>query len=222
MNETAASNTTELVFILDRSGSMSGYESDTVGGFNATLAREKERAGKEVYVTTVLFSDGFTRIHDRLPIGSVKPLTKEEYCVGGCTALLDAVGESIKHIENIHRYIRPEDVPDRTLFVICTDGLENASRHYARSEVQEMIERKKADGGWEFIFLGAGIDAVEEAGSIGIEKECAAVYSQSEKGIERSYEAISRAVGVVRFSRSKFLRDSLWSEGIDGKEGDEE
>ena len=218
MKENAANNTTELVFILDRSGSMCGYEGDTVGGFNATLAREKERKG-EAYVTTVLFSDRSTRLHDRLPIASVKPLSVEDYRVGGCTALLDAVGEAVRHIGNIHKYARPEDVPAHTLFVISTDGLENASRHFTRKQVQEMIERQKSRYGWEFIFLGAGIDAVAEAESIGIAPERAASYRQDKRGIARSYEAISCAVEMMRCD-SEIA--GCWSDGLRAEEEDGE
>ena len=147
-------NITELVFILDRSGSMSGLESDTIGGFNAMLAKQKKEPG-EAYVTTVLFDTRFDRIHDRLKLEEVPALTERDYVPGGCTALLDAVGDTVRHIAGIHRYARPEDVPEKTVVVITTDGLENASRRYSLQKVKELIEHEKEKYGWEFLFLGA-------------------------------------------------------------------
>ena len=158
---------TELVFILDRSGSMQGLESDTIGGFNAMLEKQKKQPG-EAFVSTVLFDDETQVLHDRLRLNKVKPITEKDYYVRGCTALLDAVGGAIHHIGNIHKYARPEDVPAHTLFVITTDGMENASRRYAARQVKEMIRRQKEKYGWEFLFLGANIDAVETAGRLGI------------------------------------------------------
>ena len=160
-------NLTELVFILDRSGSMQGLEKDTIGGFNAMLEKQKKEPG-EALVSTVLFDDRIEVLHDRVKLGEVRPITEKEYCVRGCTALLDAVGGAIRHIGNIHKYARPEDVPERTLFVITTDGMENASRRYTADKVRRMIEHEKEKYGWEFLFLGANIDAVETAGSLGI------------------------------------------------------
>lgn len=160
-------NLTELVFILDRSGSMQGLEKDTIGGFNAMLEKQKKEPG-EALVSTVLFDDRIEMLHDRVKLGEVRPITEKEYCVRGCTALLDAVGGAIRHIGNIHKYARPEDVPERTLFVITTDGMENASRRYTADKVRRMIEHEKEKYGWEFLFLGANIDAVETAGSLGI------------------------------------------------------
>ena len=155
-------NLTELVFILDRSGSMSGLESDTIGGFNAMLAKQRRMEG-EAYVSTVLFDNESIVIHDRVDIQKVEPMTEEQYSVRGCTALLDAVGKAIHHIGNVHKYAREEDRPEHTLFVITTDGMENASRRYTAEQVRQKIERQKAKYGWEFLFLGANTDAVETA-----------------------------------------------------------
>ena len=173
-------NTTELVFILDRSGSMSGFESDTIGGFNSILEKQKKTDGK-CYVTTVLFDDKYEILHDRMDISEIKPMTADDYSVRGCTALLDAVGKSIRHIAKIHHYARPEDVPEKTLFVITTDGYENASRRYDADEVKRMVEHEKEKYGWEFIFLGADIDAVETAGRIGIDRSRAANYRKDRR-----------------------------------------
>ena len=160
-------NLTELVFILDRSGSMQGLEGDTIGGFNAMIEKQKKEPG-EAFVSTVLFDDRTEVLHDRVKVGEVRPITEKEYYVRGCTALLDAIGGAIHHIGNIHKYARPEDVPEHTLFVITTDGMENASRRYSARRVKEMIRRQKEKYGWEFLFLGANIDAVETAGHLGI------------------------------------------------------
>ena len=190
---------TELVFILDRSGSMSGLEADTIGGFNSMIERQKKEAG-EALVSTVVFSDDSTVIHDRLPIGEVPPLTDKEYFTMGCTALLDAVGGAIRHIGNIHKYARPEDVPDKTMFVITTDGHENASRRYDYDAVRNMIERQKKRFGWEFLFLGANIDAVETARHFGIGADRAVNYHSDHEGTQLNYEVLSEAVSAVRCS----------------------
>ena len=187
---------TEMVFILDRSGSRSGLESDTIGGFNALLKKQKKEAG-EAWVTTVLFDGKANRLHDRLPLADVAPMTEDDYEVGGCTALLDAVGSTIKHICNIHKYIRPEDVPDKTVVVIITDGQENASHHYDYKQVKQMIKKQK-ELGWEFIFLGANIDAAEEAGNLGIDADHAVDYMADAKGTALNYDVISNAVCSVR------------------------
>ena len=160
-------NLTELVFILDRSGSMQGLEGDTIGGFNAMIEKQKKELG-EVFVSTVLFDDRAEMLHDRVSLEKVRPITEKEYYVRGCTALLDAIGGAIHHIGNIHKYARSEDVPEHPLFVITTDGMENASRRYSTRRVKEMIQRQKEKYGWEFLFLGANIDAVETAGHLGI------------------------------------------------------
>ena len=195
-------NLTELVFIIDKSGSMSGYEADTVGGFNSMIEKQRTEEG-DAFVSTVFFDNFSQVIHDRRPISEIKPLTKSDYCVGGCTALLDAIGGAIKHIGNIHKYARPEDVPDHTVFVITTDGMENASRRYGSDEVKAMIQRQTEKYGWEFLFLAANIDAVETAGNIGIRRERAANYTQTSEGIDRSYFAMSEAISSIRCNRSE-------------------
>ena len=190
-------NLTELVFILDRSGSMSGLESDTIGGFNSMLAKQQKEEG-EALVSTVLFDDVTEVLHDRIEIKQIKPLTDKDYYVRGCTALLDAVGGAIHHIGNIHKYARPEDVPAKTLFVITTDGLENASREYTYDKVKKMIERQKEKYHWEFLFLGANIDAVEVAGRMGISKERAVNYECDAAGTSLNYRVLEKAVKSVR------------------------
>ena len=190
-------NITELVFILDRSGSMAGFEADTIGGFNATIEKQKEQEGK-VYVSTVLFDNTSEVIHDRINIDDIKPMTRRDYQVRGCTALLDAIGGAIHHVGNIHKYARAEDVPEHTIFVITTDGMENASYRYSSERVKEMIKRQTEKYGWEFIFLAANIDAVETAENIGIRKERAANYRQTKEGVGRSYYAMSEAITSVR------------------------
>ena len=205
-------NITEIVFILDKSGSMSGFEDDTIGGFNSTLEKQKEGDGK-VYVSTVLFDNNSEVIHDRVDISEIKPMTRDDYRVGGCTALLDAIGGAIHHIGNIHKYARPEDVPEHTVFFITTDGMENASHRYSSAKVKEMIERQREKYGWEFIFLAANIDAVETAESIGIHRERAVNYCQDCAGIQVSYAAMSDAIMTMRRNRS--LDDGEWRTGID-------
>ena len=195
-------NITEIVFILDRSGSMSGFEADTIGGFNATIEKQKEQDGK-VYVSTVLFDNESKVIHDRIDINEIKRMTRRDYQVRGCTALLDAIGGAIHHIGNIHKYARPEDVPEHTIFIITTDGMENASQRYSSDKVKEMIKRQTEKYGWEFIFLAANIDAVETAENIGIRKERAANYRQTKDGVYRSYCAMSEAISTVRRNRAK-------------------
>ena len=203
-------NCTELVFILDRSGSMAGLESDTIGGFNAMLEKQKKTEG-ECWVSTVLFANDSQVIHDRLPLEQVPKLTEKEYSVGGCTALLDAIGGAVKHIADIHKYARPEDVPERTLFVITTDGLENASRRFDSRSVKKLIERKKEEG-WEFLFLGANIDAVETARHIGIGADRAANYHADTRGTRLNFEAVGSAVTRLRASMPL---DAGWKASID-------
>lgn len=190
-------NLTEIVFILDRSGSMSGLESDTIGGFNSMIAKQQKEEG-EAIVSTVLFDDETDVIHDRVAIGDVKKLTEEDYYVRGCTALLDAVGGAIHHIGNVHKYAREEDRPAKTLFVITTDGLENASRHYSFKDVKRQIKRQQEKYNWEFIFLGANIDAIEVAGNMGISKDRAANYNCDELGTALNYQVLEAAVTRVR------------------------
>lgn len=190
---------TELVFILDRSGSMQGLEEDTIGGFNSMLEKQKRESG-EAFVSTILFDDRAVVLHDRIPIQEVTPITGRDYWVRGCTALLDALGGAIQHIGNIHKYARSEDIPEHTLFVITTDGMENASRRYSVYQVREMICHQQKKYGWEFLFLGANIDAVETAGRLGIAPERAVNYHCDSQGTRLNYEAVSRAASSVRAS----------------------
>ena len=191
---------TELVFILDRSGSMSGLEKDTIGGFNSMIEKQKKEAG-EALVSTVLFDNESVVIHDRLPLDAVPCMTEKEYFTRGCTALLDAVGGAIHHIGNIHKYARKEDVPEKTMFIITTDGYENASKRYDYEKVRRMIERQKGKYGWEFLFLGANIDVAAEARRFGISADRAVNYKCDEAGTALNYEVISEAVCSVRASR---------------------
>jgi len=193
-------NLTELVFILDRSGSMGGLEKDTIGGFNSMIAKQKKEAG-EALISTVLFDNLCEVVHDRVRLEDIEPMTEEEYFVRGCTALLDAVGGAIHHIGSIHKYAREEDRPARTLFVITTDGMENASRRYDLERVKAMIRRQKERYGWEFLFLGANIDAVETAGQMGIAPDHAVTYRSDSEGTALNYEAVCAAVSTVRAAR---------------------
>lgn len=203
---------TELVFILDRSGSMSGLEKDTIGGFNSMLEKQRKEPGDAV-VSTVLFDNETEVIYDRVVIADVPNLTDKEYFVRGCTALLDAVGGAIHHIGNVHKYARKEDVPEKTLFIITTDGMENASRHYTYDKVRNMIERQKERYGWEFLFLGANIDAAAEAKRFGIDESMAANYHCDEVGTVLNYEVISEAITSVRTSAAPLSAD--WKKKID-------
>ena len=193
-------NLTELVFILDRSGSMCGLEADTIGGFNSMIEKQKKEAG-DALVSTILFDHKTEVLHDRVEIRDIAPLTDKDYSVRGCTALLDAIGGAIRHIGNIHKYARPEDVPEHTLFIITTDGMENASRVYSSDEVKEMIERQKTKYGWEFLFLGANIDAVETARHFGIAEDRAVTYHSDSVGTLLNYAVMSDAISSVRSSR---------------------
>ncbi len=188
---------TELVMILDRSGSMSGLEADTIGGFNSMIDRQKKEEG-EAYVSVVLFDDVSEVIYDRVDIRKVEPMNENQYYVRGCTALLDAVGGAIRHIGNVHRYARGEDVPEKTLFMITTDGMENASRAYSYEKVRRMIEERKEKDHWEFLFLGANIDAVSAAGRIGINANRAACWEHDSVGTRYHYEAMEKAVSIAR------------------------
>ena len=204
-------NLTELVFILDRSGSMAGLEKDTIGGFNAMIEKQKAEAG-DAYISTVLFDNYSEVIHDRVALSDVPQLTEKEYYVRGCTALLDAVGGAIHHIGNVHKYAREEDRPEKTLFVITTDGMENASRRYSYEKVREMITRQKEKYGWEFLFLGANIDAAKEAARFGIDADRAADYHADTQGTAVIYEAMSDVVYSVRASRPV---EAGWKKKID-------
>lgn len=202
---------TELVFILDRSGSMFGLEADTIGGFNSMIAKQRREEG-EALISTVLFNGTSTVLHDRVPLTRIEPMTERQYQVGGCTALLDAIGGAIHHIGNVHKYAREEDRPEHTLFVITTDGLENASHSYSADQVRRMIRRQRENYGWEFIFLGANIDAVETAAHIGIDRSRAVNYHSDSRGTRLNYEVLSEAISSVR--SCKPLEEN-WSRRID-------
>ena len=188
---------TEMVFILDRSGSMSGLEADTIGGFNSLIEKQKEAEG-EALVSTILFSDTSLVLHDRAKLDTVSPMTKKDYCVMGCTALMDAIGGAIHHIGNVHKYARAEDVPGHTMFVIMTDGMENASRRYSSDKVKAMIARQKEKYGWEFMFLGANIDAVETAARYGIDADDAVTFLNDSEGIALNYNSVEKRIRSVR------------------------
>ncbi len=192
-------NLTEMVFILDRSGSMHGLEEDTIGGFNSMIERQKQEEG-EALVSTVLFSNESKVLYDRLDIQKVEPMTSAQYSVNGCTALIDAIGQAIHHIGNVHKYAREEDRPEHTIFIITTDGMENASHRYSSDEVKKMVERQKSRYGWEFLFLAANIDAVESARKIGIAENRAVRYHNDSRGIALNYEAVSKTVRCMRSS----------------------
>ena len=209
---------TELVFILDRSGSMAGLEDDTIGGFNAMIEKQKKLDGK-VYVSTVLFANDSKVLHDRINIEMIEPLTERDYCVGGGTALIDAIGGAIHHIGNVHKYARPEDVPEHTLFVITTDGMENASHRYSADEVRRKIRRQEEKYGWEFLFLAANIDAAETARRIGIRRERSANYRYDKDGTGKLYECMSEVVTSVRCS-APIAPD--WKKKLDCEENGDE
>lgn len=192
-------NITELVFILDRSGSMAGLESDTIGGFNSLIEKQRNQEG-ECYVSTVLFDNVCEVLHDRVRLSEIKKMTDKDYSVRGCTALIDAIGSAIHHIGNIHKYARPEDVPEHIMFVITTDGQENASHRYSSDQVKQMIERQKEKYGWEFLFIGANIDAVETAARYGIGKDRAVNYNADSLGTQLLYDTVAQAVCNVRSS----------------------
>lgn len=204
-------NLTEMVFILDRSGSMQGLEKDTIGGFNGMIEKQKNVEG-EALISTVLFDHESVVLHDRVNIREIRPMTDKDYTVRGCTALLDAIGGAIHHIGNIHKYARNEDVPEKTVFVIITDGMENASKHYTSEQVKQMIERQKTKYGWEFLFLGANIDAVETAKQFGIGKERAVSYRSDSVGTELNYKVVSEAMCAMRCSAA--IPDD-WKERIE-------
>ena len=190
-------NTTELVFILDRSGSMAGLENDTIGGFNAMIEKQKKEDG-EAYVSTILFDNVSEVLHDRIKIRDVPKMTSREYTVRGCTALIDAIGGAIHHIGNIHKYARPVDVPAHTMFIITTDGQENASKRYSSDAVKKMIEHQKIKYGWEFLFIGAHIDAVETAACFGISRNRAVNYRADSKGTQVLYDNLSAPISAMR------------------------
>lgn len=191
----------ELVFILDKSGSMGGLESDTIGGFNAMLKRQQEEPG-EAIVTTVLFDDTYELLHDRINIKGIKPITSKEYYVGGTTALLDAIGKTIHKIGNAQKNTSEDLRADKVMFVITTDGMENASREYSSDKIKQMVERQKQKYGWEFIFLGANIDAIETAERFGIGKDRAVNYNADEEGTMLNFKVISDTVSCFRVNCS--------------------
>lgn len=197
MKTTETTKTTELVFILDRSGSMHGLENDTIGGYNSLLDKQKLEAGA-ARVTTVLFDDEVETLHDRIDIRAISPLTQKDYYVRGCTALLDAIGSTIERIVNVQKHTAPEYRSDNVLFVITTDGFENASRRYSLPQVREMITRQKERYGWEFLFLGAGIDAIAQAKSFGIDEDHAVTSHADSRGTRLNYETVCEAVSSVR------------------------
>jgi len=202
---------TEIVFILDRSGSMSGLEKDTIGGFNSTIEKQKQEEG-EAFVSTVLFDTEMQVLHDRKPLAQIEPLTEKEYYARGCTALLDAIGSAIHHIGNVHKYAREEDRPEKTIFVITTDGYENASHKYTSDRVKQMVERQKQKYGWEFIFLGANIDAIETARNFGIDEERAANFVNDGEGIGVMYNAQCRLMSDIRNRR---VNRREWKHDVD-------
>ena len=208
---------TEIVFILDRSGSMGGLESDTIGGYNSLIEKQKKEEG-EVYISTVLFDDVCEVLHDREALGRIKPMTDKEYYVRGCTALLDALGGAIHHISNVHKYARDEDRPEKTLFIITTDGQENSSSRYTYEKIKYMVERQKEKFGWEFLFLGANIDAIAEAGRFGIQAERAVNYHCDREGTAVNYRVLSETVSRVRRCSAQELDRVLaptWKEEIE-------
>ena len=213
-------NLTEIVFILDRSGSMSGLERDTIGGFNSMIEQQKKAEG-EALISTVLFDNVSEVLHDRVNVKDIRPMTDRDYMVRGCTALLDAIGGAIHHIGNVHKYARPEDVPEHTMFVITTDGMENASRRYNSEKVKQMIERQKAKYGWEFLFLGANIDAGREAEKIGIARNRSVTYENDSKGVELNFKAVGKAISkAVESDAMMDFMDDHWADEIQAyKEG---
>ena len=210
---------TELVFILDRSGSMSGLEADTIGGFNSLVEKQKKEEG-EALISVVLFDDLQEVLYDRKALQTIEPMTDKQYYVRGCTALLDALGRAIHHIGNVHKYAREEDRPGKTLFIITTDGMENASRRYTYEKVKQMVERQKEKYGWEFLFLGANMDAISVAGRFGISADRAVRYECDREGTALNYQELSRSVSVMRQSpeptaAAAFARDAGdWANAI--------
>ncbi|MCD8201329.1 MAG: VWA domain-containing protein [Clostridia bacterium] len=210
---------TEMVFILDRSGSMGGREADTIGGFNSFVEKQQALEG-EAYLSTILFDDVSEVLMDRVDLKKVEPIGEREYWVRGCTALLDALGDAIHHIKTVHRYAREEDRPEKTVFVITTDGLENASHKYSFAEIRSLITRQQEEFGWEFLFLGAGIDAIASAASIGIRANRAARYSNNSRGIYSAYEAMGDAMCCMRMDRAEEMDEKLWAKGLVDDEDD--
>ena len=211
---------TELVFILDRSGSMSGLEADTIGGFNSLIQKQKKEEG-EALISTVLFDDLTEVLYDRVPLNRIEPMNESQYYVRGCTALLDAVGGAIHHIGHVHKYAREEDRPEKTIFIITTDGMENSSRRYTNEKVKKMVERQRNQHGWEFLFLGANIDAGREAEKIGIARNRSVTYENDSKGVELNFKAVGRAISkAVESDAMMDFMDDHWADEIQAyKEG---
>ena len=213
MTEKKTNGQTELVFILDRSGSMSGLESDTIGGFNGMLTQHRSKGG-DVLVSTVLFDHENEVIHDRVRIADVPTLTSKEYYTRGCTALLNAMGDGIRHIKNVHKYARPEDRPARTMFIITTDGMENSSTRYTADQVRAMVKQQE-EAGWAFVFLGANIDAVQVAGGLGIRDENAVEFACDAAGVRENFASLSHmtcafaATGTVVPTWSRKISEHL-------------
>lgn len=207
-------NLTEIVFILDRSGSMAGLESDTIGGFNSMIKKQQKELEGNALVSTILFDHESIVLHDRVPLSDIKPLTEKDYEVRGTTALLDAIGDSLKHIKNIHKYAREEDRPQKTLFVITTDGMENASVKFSYRDIKRLINRQK-ELGWEFIFLGANIDAVEVAGHIGIDARRAVNYHADSRGTQHVFGAIGNFAQAFAAAPLMDFNDDTWRKSID-------
>lgn len=204
-------NLSEIVFLLDRSGSMSGLEKDTIGGFNAMIEKQKKEEG-EALISTILFDHEMKVLHDRVKVQDVKPISEKDYQVRGCTALLDAMGGAIHHIGNVHKYARNEDVPEHTIFVITTDGMENASSHYSSFKVRTMVERQKEKYGWEFLFLGANMDAIAAAKDFGIEEDKAVEYRSDDIGTRLNYAVMSEAICEFR---TKGTVEKSWKQKIE-------
>lgn len=209
---------TELVFILDRSGSMSGLEADTIGGFNSLINKQKMEEG-EALLSTVLFDDRAEVLYDRVPLNRIEPMNDKQYYVRGCTALLDALGGAIHHIGNVHKYAREEDRPEKTIFIITTDGMENASRRYTYKKVKAMVEHQRNKYGWEFLFLGANMDAIAVAGRFGVQANRAVNYECDSEGTQLNYDVLSKAVSRVRVCTAPTAAEAFdecedWAEEI--------
>jgi len=202
----------ELVFIIDKSGSMGGLETDTIGGFNSLIEKRKKE-GSDIKVTTVLFDTEFTTLHDSVPIESVEKMTDRDYCPSGCTALLDAVGSTINRVKEARLSMKKKDIPKSTLFVITTDGYENSSQEFNYESVKNLIEKQKEEG-WEFIFMGANIDAAKEASRFGLSDKCAVNYAYDRKGVSQCYSAADAALDCVMCCQ-KLESVNIWREEID-------
>lgn len=201
----------ELVFILDKSGSMAGLEADTIGGYNSMLKKQQEEEG-EAFVTTVLFNHDYELLHDRINVKGISPITEDDYQVGGTTALLDAIGSTIQKISNVQKRTNEENRADKVLFVITTDGMENASREYTANKIKQMVTRQKEQFGWEFMFLGANIDSISTAEKYGIDEEFAVNYHADNKGTQLNYQAVNEAVTMMRSGKEI---DRSWKEKIE-------